>query len=238
MSVRRSLLALWLFGLLGLPQAILALTATMQGTTRSLLIPGSECLDISGDYSGFRIEAPDRGKVPYVCFSTQRRNVLRFFHVAIVSTNAGVQTRTLEFEHEYFTGPQGLVYAEAQLDGFLATANGADVPTGSRISFRGYFSQHGYLDQIGEALRQEVGETVNSALLEKTSREQYLVGGRRTLKAVLRFSFERVGDKLVLQPETAVALTGVKELVERLGELSTTGGYVPPQGRGGNFPPE
>ncbi|MGF1613086.1 MAG: hypothetical protein ACFCVA_04005 [Gammaproteobacteria bacterium] len=233
MYASRSLITLGFCCCLGVPQIAAALTANLQGQTRTLTLPGSTCLDLTGNYEGFRIEAPERSKMPYVCFSSQRRNVLRFFDVAIVATNAGVGMQTLEFEHEFFTGPQGIVYAEVKLDGFVASASGAGVPTGSRVSLTGYLRQRGTADQIGEGLRQEVAETVDSALLDRTSREQYLTGGSRRLKAVLRFSFESVGDKLVLGPETAVLVTGIKELIERLGELSTTGTFVPPQPGGG-----
>ena len=226
----------WCFACtLALPQIAPALTANLQGAVRSLSFPGSECLDITGEYRGFRIEATEQSKIPYVCFSSQRRNVLRFFDVAIVATNAGLDMQTLEFEHEFVTGPQGIVYAEVQLGGFVATASGIGVPRGSRISLTGYFRQRGYGDQIGEGLRQEVADTVDSALLDKITREQYLAGGSRRLKAVLRFSFQSVGDKLVLGSETAVVVTGIKELIERLGELSSTGGFVPPQPRGNTF---
>lgn len=236
MYASRSLVRLGLLCSLAAPQVALALTGNLQGEVRTLMVPGSECLEISGDYQAFRIEATERGKTPYVCFSSQRRNVLRFFDVAIVATNAGVGMQTLDFEHEFLTGPQGIVYAEVQLGGFVASGSGAVVPSGSRVSLTGYLRQRGSGDRIGEGLRQEVGDTVDSALLDKTTREQYLAGGSRQLRAVLRFSFESVGDKLVLGPETGVLVTGVKELIERLGELSTTGGFVPPQPGGNAFP--
>lgn len=219
----KSLVGLCAFCLFSASQVSSALTGNLQGEVRRLVLPGSECLDIGGEYKAFRIEATERGKKPYVCFSSQRRNVLRFFDVAIVANNAGAGMQTLEFEHEFLTGPQGIVYAEVQLGGFAVKASGVGVPTGSRISFTGYFQQRGSGDRIGEGLRQEVAETVDSALLDRTAREQYLAGGSRRLKAVLRFSFASVGDKIVLGPETAVLVTGVKELIERLGELSTTG---------------
>jgi hypothetical protein len=206
-----------------------ALTVDVQGDARSLVYPGSECVDITGKYEGFRIEGTQRGKVPYVCFGSQLGNTLRFFDATIVATNAGVSPRTLEFAHEFFTGPQGLVYAEVQLNGFTATPTGQGAPRGNEISFRGYLEQHGAGAQIGKSLRQEVTATVESALFDKQTREQFLVGGKRTLKGVLRFSLQRVGDKLVLGPETAVVVSGVKELVERLGELSSPGKVDSPQ---------
>ncbi len=235
MYTSRSLFGLCFLCSLGAPQWVSALSANLQGDVRTVALPGSECLDLSGTYKGFRIEPTERSKIPYICFSSQRRNVLRFFDVVIVATNAGVGMQTLEFDHEFFTGPQGIVYAEVQMGGFVASASGAGVPKGSRISLTGYFRQRGSGDQIGEGLRQEVADTVDSALLDKTTREQYLAGGSRRLKAVLRFSFESVGDKLVLGPETAVVVTGIKELIQRLGELSTTGSFVPPQPGGSSM---
>lgn len=229
MRASRSLINLYALCLLGSAQLASALTGNLEGEIRKLELPGSECLDIGGEYRAFRIEPTERGKVPFVCFSSQRRNVLRFFDVAIVATNAGAGMQTLQFEHEFLTGPQGIVYAEVQLGGFVASASGAGIPTGSRVSFTGYFQQRGPGDRIGEGLRQEVADSVDSAMLDQTTREQYLAGGSRQLKAVLRFSFRRVGDKIVLGPETGVLVTGVKELIERLGELSTPGGFVPPQ---------
>lgn len=231
----KSVITLCLTCALLAPQLTLALTAHLQGEARALSVPGSQCLDIAGEYKGFRIEATQRGKTPYVCFSSQRRNALRFFDVAIIATNVGAGTQTLKIEHEFLTGPQGIVYAEAQLDGFVAKQSGIGVPGGSRVSFTGYFGQRGSVDQIGVALRQEVEKSIDSALLDKTTREQYLAGGSRRLSAVLRFSFERAGDKLVLGPETAVAVSGIKELIERLGELSRTGSFVPPQPGGNNM---
>lgn len=203
-------------------QPVSALTVKLQGSTRSLTYAGSQCVNIGGRYDGFLIEPTERGKIPYICFGTQLRNTLRFFDTTIVMTNAGVSPRTLEFEHEFFTGPQGIIYAEAQLKGFTATASGAQVPVGNQISFRGYLNQQGTGALIGENLAQEVTEVVDSALLDKQARKQFLVGGKRTLRGVLRFSLQRVGDKLVLGPETAVAISGIKELTERLGELSTS----------------
>ena len=220
-------------GLFCLPLAfggpVFALTVKLQGNTRSLVFPGSQCVDIGGEYEGFRVEPTERGKVPYICYGTQLGNTLRVFDATIIATNAGVSARTLEFEHEFFTGPQGIIYAEVQLNGFAATASGEGVPSGDQISMHGYLRQHGAEARIGKSLGQEITKAVDSALLDKQTREQFLVGGKRTLKGVLRFSLQRVGDKLVLGPETAVVLSGVKELVERLGELSGPAGAVPSQ---------
>jgi hypothetical protein len=235
MYAPKLLITLCLWCALAAPQLASALTANLQGETLALSLPGSECLDITGEYKGFRIEATQRGKIPYVCFSSQRRNVLRFFDVAIIATKVNTGTQTLRIDHEFFTGPQGIVYAEAQLDGFVANESGIGVPGGSQVSFTGYFGQRGSVDQIGVVLRQEVEESLDSALVDKRTREQYLAGGSRRLSAVLSFSLESMGDKLVLGPETAVAVSGIKELIERLGELSTPGGFVPPQPGGNNL---
>ncbi|MGR6035798.1 MAG: hypothetical protein ACU4EQ_04520 [Candidatus Nitrosoglobus sp.] len=193
-----------------------ALTANVQGIVLEAKAVGGfagNCVVIAGDYSGFRIIASEAGKAPQICIdrSRQRVNAVEFWNVTFVATEASSEVRTMSFEHDFLSGPQGLVYASVRLKGFFATASGVGVPSGSQVWFTGMFSQAGHDEIIGEELTQDVGEVLDSALLSKETRSQFILSGPRTLKGVLKFTLPNDGDKLVLESGTAVSIDNLEQ---------------------------
>jgi hypothetical protein len=73
------------------------------------------------------------------------------------------------------------------------------------------FSQAGHDEIIGEELTQDVGEALDSALLSKETRSQFILSGPRTLKGVLKFTLPNDGDKLVLESGTAVSIDNLEQ---------------------------
>ncbi|ADJ29768.1 conserved hypothetical protein [Nitrosococcus watsonii C-113] len=170
------------------------------------------CVAIEGDYSGLRVVGSEAGKAPRVCIVKTRKNVnaIEFRNVAFVATEASEEIRTVSFEHDFAGGPQGLVYSRVKLKGFFATATGVGVPTGNQIWFIGMFGQAGHDEIIGEELVQEVGESLDSALLSSETQSQFVLSGPRSLRGRLNFTLLKEGDKLVLESGTAVVIDNIE----------------------------
>ena len=66
----------------------LALSVDVAGTTLTQDAPGAQCLNLAGEYPGFRIETSEAGKTPQICFNFHRRDTLRVHNVMIVATFA------------------------------------------------------------------------------------------------------------------------------------------------------
>lgn len=57
------------------------------------LVPEQEtqtCIEIAGEYPGVRIEANEIGKVPQICFSDARRDIISLHNVTFVATGVGL----------------------------------------------------------------------------------------------------------------------------------------------------
>ncbi|QBQ53663.1 hypothetical protein [Nitrosococcus wardiae] len=208
--------ALSLFLLMGLGlSAAHALTANIQGVPLEAEETGGfagVCVTIAGDYPGVRVVASEAGKTPKICIDKTRENVnaIEFRNVTFVATEASDEVRTVDFEHDFLRGPRGLVYSRVRLKGFFATATGVGVPTGSQVWFKGMFNQAGHNGTIGEELVQDVGEVLDSALLRGETRSQFVLSGPRALKGKLQFTLLKEGDKLVLEPESAVIIDKIE----------------------------
>ncbi len=195
--------------------AVPALSVDIGGKVLRLDNRAGGCLKLGGQYAGFRIEPSEPGKTAKICSSTGRRNAIKFEDVTFIATDPSVGERVLRFEHDFSSGPKGLVYAKAVLDGFFAQATGAGVPSGSQVSLESSFDQTGSKVPIGPVLEHTVDAGLESALFELVTQAEYVLSGRRKLAGVLRFSFQSTGDKLVLESATAIVLDGLKRQQER-----------------------
>lgn len=171
---------------------------------------GIPCIDLTGRYSGFRVVSTTPGKTAKICADAQRINILRFHHVTIVATEPSNGSYVLTFEHEFPGGPKGLIYARTELHGFFAKASGAGVPTGAQIGYTGILSQAGKDTVIGEEIQHAVADSLESAVLKHTAREQFVISGNRTLKGAITFTLPSPGDKLVLEDGTSVVIDNVE----------------------------
>jgi hypothetical protein len=213
-----------------LPGAALALTVNIQGVERVLQGPGDTCIDIAGSYPGVDIQPAEAGRTAKVCYDYLNRNLLNMMDVLLVANGDTGGEVTLTFSHEFSPGPNGRIFGRTTIAGAFATPTGALVPTGDRLSFRGYLLQRGNEDPIGEPLEHEVGNTLESGEFDlkghkekdkEQGRKEYLIAGRRGLKAELRVQFTAPGHKLVLPRRVMVSLeagTRTQEKFEATGE--------------------
>jgi len=194
--------------------AAAAVTVDIQGKRLVLDQPGGGCVAIGGDYEGFRIVPTEPGQTPQACAGSGRTNSIRFIDTTFVATDPALGERTVTVEHDFESGPKGLVYGTVKLEGFFAQATGASVPAGNRVTFSGAFAQGGNETPIGEPIDHTVDESLESALLDTASRGEFVLSGPRKLKSVLTFTFTGVGDKLVFERNTAVVLDNVRRQQE------------------------
>lgn len=224
----------------------------IQGT---ILLPDSDggtCINIAGDYPGVRIEPSEAGKIPQVCYSDAKEDVLALRNATFIATagtgmaksspaptpNAaptkgntpGPGTVVIEYQHTFPPGPNGLVMARSKIDGFFATETGIGVASGGRIRFAGVFSQAGKDDTIADPLDHQVGETIDSALFRYNGKKRYLIAGPRTLKARLEFSFAAPGQKLSLLKGASVDIDSGSRFEDKLEEMEIEGADLMPQG--------
>src|SRR5262245_34311109 len=129
-------LIVWLSVIPAMGVATTALGLSVQVGNKQLDAAGavSGCMNVEGDYKGFRIASTEPGTIAKICASSGRRNSLRFQDVTIISTGASTAPGMIRLEHDFPAGPKGLVYATVQLHGFFAQATGAGTPTGSRVA--------------------------------------------------------------------------------------------------------
>ena len=208
-----------------------ALEVTIQGKK---LVPQREsetCVEIGGEYPGIRIEPSEVGKVPQVCYSDSRRDILSIHNAVFIATERegadqggeakGIPEVVVEFQHTFPPGPNGLIMARAKIEGFFATASGLGVASGDTIRFVGAFSQGEQEDFIAEPFAYTVGEELESAVFENKGKKRYLIAGPRTLKAKLAFSFTAAGHKLALPKGASVSIDTGSTFEDRLEEMET-----------------
>lgn len=208
-----------------------ALEAMIQGKK---LVPAREsetCIEIAGEYPGVRIEPSEVGKVPQICYSDARRDILNIHNAVFVATggkrsdaesaNFGdtPQEVVIEFQHTFPPGPNGLIMARAKVEGFFTTATGLGVATGDALQFAGIFSQGEQEDYIAEPFTHTVGEELESALFEYKGKKRYLIAGPRTLRARLAFSFAAAGHKLALTKGASVSIDTGSTFEDKLEEM-------------------
>lgn len=212
----------------GLAGAILvwnaqALEVTIQGRKLEPERASETCIEIAGEYPGVRIEPTEVGKVPQVCYSDARRDILNIHNAVFVATQsaeaAAPNEIVVEFQHTFPPGPNGLIMARARVEGFFATATGLGVAAGDKIRFAGSFSQGDQEDYVAEPFDYTVGEELESALFESKGKKRYLIAGPRTLKAKLTFSFSVPGHKLVLAKGASVSIDTGSTFEDKLEEM-------------------
>lgn len=213
MKVLHSLLGGLALGAMMLPMQAQALELNIQGYQTALRGPGT-CVEIGGRYKGFSIESSSSSQAARACFSARRNNSLSLHHVTVVWEGEEAGDVSMVIQHDFQTGPQGVVYGRAELKGFFARANGIGAPQDNKLTFRGVFLQGGDEDVIGEEQATSVGEDLESALLKLFSRKEYLTSGRRGLRAELQIHFERKGDKLVVDDGALVTLDDTRRFIE------------------------
>ncbi len=214
-----------------------ALEVTIQGQR---LVPQREsetCIEIGGEYPGIRIEPSEVGKVPQVCYSDSRRDILTIHNAVFIATEgavagqggevqslsgaAGSSEVVVEFQHTFPPGPNGLIMARAKIEGFFATSSGLGVATGDTLRFAGTFSQGEQEDLIAEPFAYTVGEELESGVFESKGKKRYLIAGPRTLKAKLAFSFTAAGHKLALPKGASVSIDTGSTFEDKLEEMET-----------------
>ncbi|MBN2699992.1 MAG: hypothetical protein ACPW60_08200 [Methylohalobius sp. ZOD2] len=220
-----------------------AFEVTIQGKKMVPEMEDQTCIEIDGEYPGFRIEPSEAGKVPQICYSDARRDIVNIHNaifVAAESVVAGPQGENgnasqptpeashagdipkevvIEFEHTFPPGPNGMIMARAKIEGFFATATGLGTATGDSLQFSGYFSQGGQEDPIAEPFTHKVEEELESAIFESKGKKQYLIAGSRTLKAKLVFSFAEAGHKLALAKGASVSIDTGSRFEDKLEEM-------------------
>lgn len=237
-----------------------AVQVNIQGT---ILLPDSDggtCINIAGDYPGVRIEPSVAGRIPQVCYSDAKEDIVALRNVTFVATAGtgmpesssaptpnegatkgdatGPGTIVIEFMHTFPPGPNGMVMARSKIDGFFATENGIGVASGDRIRFVGVFSQAGRDDTIADPLDHQVGKTLDSAMFQYNGKKRYLIAGSRTLKARLEFSFVAPGQKLSLLKGASVGIDNGSRFEDKLEEMEAEGADLMPKGGAQESPDE
>ena len=233
MAINR-LMVTGLLVLLAIPSISSALVVDINGTRLEPKKDGDPCIDITGDYPGFKIVSSVIEKTPQICFDNRRQNQLEIHHVTFVATSpsavakpaggkAPVPAReiVITFTHEFPPGPNGVVTTRVNLFGFFSTGTGVGVAEGNKIKFLGFFSQENNYDVISEPFEHVVGETIDSGVFDFAAKKKYLISGARALKGVLSFSFNRTGDKLTLPLATGVRIDRGSKFIDRVDSLTT-----------------
>jgi len=204
MSRRLSLCKLFCVSTLLLSSATHAITVNL-GTVQVVLdAVGGGCVNVEGEYDGFRIAPTETGKTPRICSATWRKNFLVFEDFTIVSTGSGLGERSISVEDHYGTGPVGLLFARVELKAFFATVSGAGVPSGNSVLLTGMLNQAGTDTLSGEPIEHTVGEELGSALVDEVSRSEFVISGDRTLKLEIKFNLQKEGDQLVFTHKAIV----------------------------------
>lgn len=218
MKVKQALtIAMYLYFV---PSLVQALTVDIQGKTLTPKTEGEACIDVTGDYEGFSIEASEAGKTPQVCFNNTKQNTLDIHGVNIVSNDVVVNDAVITIEHSFPPGPNGLITVRNRLFGYFSTADGTGVATASKIQFDGFFSQNNNYDQVGEPISFTVGDTLESAIFQLEGKKQYIIAGTRTLKAVITFSLVEAGQQLTFPLGTSISLDTGSTFDDKLDSMS------------------
>ncbi len=198
------------------PITAFALVVDIQGKILTPKNEGEACIDVSGEYEGFRIESSEIGKTPQVCFINTKQNTIDIHGVNIVSNGSEVNDAIISVEHTFPPGPNGLITVRTRAFGFFSTATGTGVASGDTFTLNGFFSQNKFYDPVAKPFKHRVGSDMDSAIFEMDSKEQYLIAGQRTLKAVLSFTLNGSGHKLTLPKGTSISLDSGARFEDKL----------------------
>ncbi len=233
MAINR-LLVIGLLVFLAIPSISSALVVDINGNRLEPKKDGDPCIDITGDYPGFKIVPSEIDKTPQICFDNRRQNHLEIHHVTFVATSPSAVAKPVKgespvaasevvitFTHEFPPGPNGVVTTRANLFGFFSTSTGVGVAEGNKIKFLGFFSQENNYDVISEPFEHVIGDTIESGVFDFAAKKKYLISGPRALKGVLSFSFNRTGDKLTLPLATGVKIDRGSKFIDRVDALTT-----------------
>lgn len=171
-----------------------------QGQTVQTESISEQCLNIAGEYDGVRIENSIARKVARICQQSKQNDLLLLTHANFIATRDNV-TVTVRFHNEFVPVTNGPTIGRVSLDGFFATAIGTEAPAGDTVELKGYLNQGSNVSLINEALTHTVGEPDDllSAVFELQTEQDYLVAGKRTLKAELNFKLGKAGNQLVIK---------------------------------------
>ena len=211
---------LTVFLCLTVPTAALALVVDIQGKILTPKNEGDACIDVTGEYQGFRIESSEIGKTPQVCFINTKQNTIDIHGVNIVANGSAVNDAIISVEHTFPPGPNGLITVRTRAFGFFSTPTGTGVASGNTFTLNGFFSQNKYYDPVAKPFKHRVGSAMDYAIFETDSKEQYLIAGRRTLKAVLSFTLNGSGHKLTLPRGTSITLDTGARFEDKLDAMS------------------
>jgi len=198
------------------PAPVSALVVEIQGTRLEIQVTGSSCVEIAGNYPGVRIEASESGKFPRVCYSSNKVNSIAILDAIFIASAPVKKGVLLKFEHDFPPGVNGKIMTRAKIQGFFSTPDGVGVPVGDKIAFSAFFSQSGHDDVIAEPLDLTVGDDLDSAVIDYSAKEQYLISGPRVLKGVLAVSFDKPGHKLTLTEKSGVSLDTGSTMADKL----------------------
>lgn len=230
---RACLLAAWVW-----PGLASALVVDIQGVYLYPTMAGASCVDIAGVYPGLRIE-PDRpGQIPRICHNAGRINSVGIANATLIATAPSRHKPvTIRFEHEFPQGVNGKVVARAKLQGFFATESGVGVPTGDSLNLKAFFVQGRHQDPLAEPFAFTVGEALESALFEYSTKKTYVTAGPRSLKGVMHIAFDKPGHKLTFPEKCLISLDGGARFEDKLETLGGEEEALVPLGEGVTPPP-
>jgi len=198
------------------PTSVSALVVEIQGVRLESPLPGASCVEIFGSYPGVKIVPSEHGKIPRVCYGSNKVNTVSFLNTTFVAQKPVQKDVLLKFEHEFPPGINGKVMIRAKLQGFFSAASGVGVPTGDQVSLTAFFSQNGHDDAIAEPFERIVGDDMESAIFEYSVKKQYLISGPRTLKGNLKLYFTAIGNKLTLVEKNQILIDSGSTMADKL----------------------
>ncbi len=205
------------------PAPVSALTVEIQGIRLEMQIVGASCVEIAGSYPGVTIEPSQSGKLPRICYNSNKVNSITILDSTFIAADPIQKDIKLKFEHGFPAGVNGRVMVRAKLQGFFSTHDGMGVPVGDKVSFSAFFGQtEDHSDTIAEPFSLTVGDGLDSALFEYSAKEQYLISGSRQLYGVLTFSFTKTGHKLTLAEKNGIFLDTGSTMADKLESLVPT----------------
>ena len=204
------------------PTSVSALVVDIQGIRLASPINGSSCVEIGGSYPGVKVLPSEHGRVPRVCYNSNKVNSISFLHTTFVAQSPVKKDVVIKVEHDFPPGINGKVMSRARLQGFFSTLSGVGVPTGDRVSLSAYFSQNNHADAIAEPFDFTVGDAMESAMFEYSVKEQYLISGPRILKGNLKIYFSAIGNKLTLLEKNHIIIDTGSTMADKLDTMDMT----------------
>ncbi len=244
----KRLLSVCLLWPLFAPTSVSALVVEIQGIRLEGTIPGASCVEIFGSFPGVKIVPSEHGKIPRICYNSNRVNSISILNTAFVAQTPVKKDIVLKFEHNFPPGINGKVMARVRLQGFFSTSSGVGVPTEDKVLLSAFFSQNNHNDAIAEPFERIVGDDMESAMFEFSAKKQYLISGPRVLKGSLKVYFTTIGNKLTLVEKNQVLIDNGATMADKLDTMevpleeegtddSTQDKPSPsPQGKGRNNP--